>query len=127
MGFSIGPTGSAYIDPVVPVHYNTIVVRDIADLATAMLAVRALNCYATMSAYVYDNDTRSISLCSSAYLHTENLSWRRVVRAAALLQDIDAHARAPELATANGGRPAVLPHPTRGFREEMDDLPTFVN
>lgn len=63
----------------------------------------------------------------SAYLHEGNLAWRRVLKFAALLQNIDAHAKAPLLAELVGGKPAVSPHPTSGFRERADDLLPFVD
>jgi hypothetical protein len=125
--FTVSQPALAFGDPMLAIHYYTDVVSDVADPDKALGAVEILAPYVTMNAYVYEPETRVIRLCGSAYLHEGNLSWQRILAMAALLQNIDAHAKAPQIAQMVGGKPAVSPHPTSGFREKMDDLLNIVD
>lgn len=125
--FALGKAGLVYGDPMVPVHYKTLIVESVADPVKAQIAVGDLNRFAAMNAYVYDGQAHVIALCGSAYLNGGNRKWGRVLRFAALLQNIEAHSKAPQLADWVGGKPAVSPHPTGGFREDMDELLNFVD
>jgi hypothetical protein len=125
--FTVSQPALAYGDPTLAVHYYTDVVSDVADAHKAIGAVEILAPYVTMNAYVYDPELRVIRVCGSAYLHEGNLSWQRILALAALLQNIDAHAKAQQIAEMVGGKPAVSPHPTSGLRAKMDDLLNIVD
>ena len=124
--FTVSQPALAFGDPMLAIHYYTDVVSDVADPDKALGAVEILAPDVTMNAYVYEPETRVIRLCGSAYIHEGNLSWQRILAMAALLQNIDAHAKAPQIAQMVGGKPAVSPHPTSGLREKMDDLLNIV-
>ncbi|HPX37702.1 MAG TPA: hypothetical protein PLH92_07515 [Mycobacterium sp.] len=107
----------------------TIAVRTemLADLDLTDEVLEALNegpmrC-AAMDGPVYDEATRTLSLCSLVRVHPEIASWMRIlISTAAVLQIAEARLLGPVFAEQFGARPAHSGHPQNGPRPEPDDM-----
>src|SRR5215204_839015 len=91
--------------------------------ATTWARLASVNQFASLSAYVANQEAGTIRLHASVSLTAENwLLARSIALHAMALQMADAFAEAPELAEAFGGKVAATPHPQRGMRERPDEM-----
>lgn len=104
-------------------HIQTDLLRDAPMDASTWTRLSNVNQFASLSAYVAEPSERTIRLHSSVSLTDENwLLARSIALHAMALQMADAHAEAGELADAFGGQVAATPHPSRGRREQPDEM-----
>jgi hypothetical protein len=83
----------------------------------------SVNQFATLSAYVANQEAGTIRLHASVSLTSDNwLLARSIALHAMALQMADAFAEAAELADAFGAKVAATPHPLRGMRERPDEM-----
>jgi hypothetical protein len=83
----------------------------------------ALNMFASSYAITLDQEQRSVSLCSSVVLHEGIAEWIVLHFAGlAILQVIDAQARAVVYASMIGGAPDSSHHPRAGTRSTHDQM-----
>jgi hypothetical protein len=105
------------------VHIETDLIADVAMNASTWIRLANVNQLATLSAYVANTTDQSVRLHCSVSLTSDNWMLARSIALHAMaLQMADAHAEAPELAAAFGGRVAATPHPRNGFRERPDEM-----
>jgi hypothetical protein len=89
--------------------------------ATRTLSI--LNRNVSLSAYVWNPETKKISLRSSAYFHSQNFPWlSQFFLAAVSLQAAEAHVQPDALAKLIGGEVDGSAHPKNGFREKRDEM-----
>lgn len=85
--------------------------------------IRPFNMQTLLSALVWDENTATITECSTAIIHDENFEWlSRTLATAAILQNAGAHNRAHEFAEMTRGAPAATVHPISGERPDMDEI-----
>lgn len=99
----------------------------VTDLDLTETALTELNAgpmrLASMSAPVYDAETRTLSLCSVGGVQEENADWMSVLLGtAAVTQLAEARILGQALAEAIGAQPAVSGHPQNGLRAEPDEM-----
>ena len=95
---------------------------DLTDEVLADLNEGPMRCGA-MDGPVYDEATRTLSLCSLVRTHGEIASWMRIlISSAAVLQIAEARTLGPVFAEQFGAKPALSGHPTNGLREQPDDM-----
>jgi hypothetical protein len=110
-------------DEIVRVHAETDVLRNVNTEAHAIQSLSILNRNASLSAYVWNPETKKISLRSSAYCHSQNVSWLSVFFLSSVsLQAAEAHVQPDALATLIGGDVDESAHPTNGFRKQKDEM-----
>jgi hypothetical protein len=120
--FTVSDPRIAFGDPTTIVRCETRVVRAVADLDSAAALIQELNTLTAVNAYILDADRRELKIVSSAYISDANLTWQRSMAVGALLQNIDAHAKAKALAKATHGEVSYSEHPVSGPRDKIDDL-----
>lgn len=77
----------------------------------------------SLSAYIWNPQTKKITLRSSAYFHSENVSWlSQFFLGVVSVQVAEAHAQPDALAKLVGGEVDESAHPTNGFRENRDEM-----
>jgi hypothetical protein len=104
-------------------HVETDLLAGVPMGATTWSQLASVNRFATLSAYVANQNDGTIRLHASVSLTSENwLLARTMALHAMALQMADAFAEAPELAEAFGGTVAATPHPQRGMRERPDEM-----
>ena len=95
---------------------------DLTETALAELNAGPMR-LASMSAPVYDAETRTLSLCSIGGVHDQTAEWMSVLLgAAAVTQLVEARMLGQALAEAVGAQPAVSGHPQNGLRPEPDEM-----
>jgi hypothetical protein len=101
----------------------TDIVADVPDRdAKGPAALAMVNQSETMSAIVWNNESRTVSECCSSIVCADTVkTWVKVLTTAAVLQNCAAHSRANALAEVLGGQVAASEHPKNGERPEMDD------
>lgn len=110
-------------DEIVRVHAETDVLRNVNTDAHATRSLSILNRNASLSAYVWNPETKKISLRSSAYFHSQNLPWLSVFFLSSIsLQAAEAHLLPDALAKLIGGEVDESAHPTNGFRKQKDEM-----
>lgn len=110
-------------DEIVRVHAETDVLRNVNTEAHAIQSLSILNRNASLSAYVWNSETKKVSLRSSAYFHTQNFPWlSQFFLAAVSLQAAEAHLQPDALAKLIGGEVDESAHPTNGFRKQKDEM-----
>jgi hypothetical protein len=110
-------------DEIVRVHAETDVLRNVNTEARATQSLSILNRNASLSAYVWNPETKKISLRSSAYFHSQNFPWLRVFFLSVVsLQAAEAHLQPDALAKFIGGEVDESAHPTNGNREQKDEM-----
>lgn len=110
-------------DEIVRVHAETDVLRNVKTEAHATQSLSILNRNASLSAYVWNPETKEISLRSSAYFHSQNLPWLSVFFLSSIsLQAAEAHLQPDALAKLIGGEVDESAHPKNGFREKRDEM-----
>ena len=101
----------------------TDMVRDIDEDRNPTQLLGAINAEATLSAVLWRPADRVIVECCTATVHEENIDWlSQMLATAAVLQNADAHLRAPALAQACGGVLATSNHRLNGERPVRDDI-----
>lgn len=124
---AVSPPRLMFGDPVIGLTISNDFVTDIsADRERVQDWLDLLNRHAAMAAYVWDEQSRSITIRVSAYLPVRSGTSGTLVRVATLLSAIEADAKAPLLADEVQARPAVTSHPIGGTRQAPDDLLYFV-
>jgi len=104
-------------------HIETDLLADVPSVADTWERLAGVNCFATLSAYVADLPSRTMSLHASVAFTDDNWMMARTLAIhAAALQVADAHAEAAEMASAFGGTVRSSGHPTRGPREVPDEM-----
>ncbi|MGC2149829.1 MAG: hypothetical protein WA613_16570 [Candidatus Acidiferrales bacterium] len=110
-------------DEIVRVQAETDVLRNVSTAAHATQSLSILNRNANLSAYVWNPETKKVSLRSSAYFHSQNFPWLSVFFLSAVsLQAAEAHLQPDALAKLVGGEVDESAHPTNGFREQKDEM-----
>ena len=110
-------------DEIVRVHAETDVLRNVKQEGHAARTLSILNRNASLSAYVWNPQTKKISLRSSAYLHSQNFPWLSVLFLSSVsLQAAEAHLQPDTLAKLIGGEVDESAHPTNGFRKQKDEM-----
>jgi hypothetical protein len=110
-------------DEIARVHAETDVLRNVDTAAHATQSLSILNRNASLSAYVWNPETKKISLRSSAYFHSQNFPWLSVFFLSVVsLQAAEAHLQPDALAKLVGGEVDESAHPTNGFREQKDEM-----
>ncbi len=110
-------------DEIVRVHAETDVLRNVDTEAHATQSLSILNRNASLSAYVWNPETKKISLRSSAYFHSQNFPWLSVFFLSSVsLQAAEAHLQPDALAKLIGGDVDESAHPTNGFRKQKDEM-----
>jgi hypothetical protein len=106
------------------VYATTAVVTNIqADDREVALEVLMLNRVATGSAWIFDPDSRSLSVGYAMTVHDETAGFREKQLANyAILQLIDAETKADDLAQRLKGEVATAEHPESGKREQPDEM-----
>lgn len=123
----VTPPREAFGDPTVTVRVRSDCIRDPAvDDSVVEQMVAFLNMHASLCAYVWDPEARTVTVETSGYFYEGNLPLMPFFSAAALFSAVEAHAKASFLATALSGQPATTAHPTSGPRPKPDDLMHFV-
>ena len=104
-------------------HIETDLLSGVPMDATTWARLASINQFATLSAYVANQDAGTIRLHASVSLTSDNwLLARSIALHAMALQMADAFVEASELAQAFGGTVAATPHPERGLRERPDEM-----
>ena len=110
-------------DEIVRVHAETDVLRNVNAEAHPARTLSILNRNANLSAYVWNPQTKKISLRSSAYFHSQNFPWLSVFFLNAVsLQAAEAHLQPDALAKLVGGEVDESAHPQNGFRAKRDEM-----
>jgi hypothetical protein len=110
-------------DEIVRVHAETDVLRDVNAEAHPARTLSILNRNASLSAYVWNPQTKKISLRASAYFHSQNFPWLSVFFLSSVsLQAAEAHLQPDALAKLIGGEVDESAHPKNGFREKRDEM-----
>lgn len=123
---SVSTPREAFGDPMVALRATTDMVEDVrAPDDVVEQFVDLLNMHASLGAFVWDPEERTVKVVTSAYLHAGNLPLLPVASAAVLLTAIEATAKAPGVADVLEGRPAASAHPSSGMRPEPDELLFF--
>lgn len=105
------------------VHIETDLLREVPLTAATWTKLASVNRFATLSAYVADRAQDTIRLHASVSITPDNwLLARSIALHAMALQMADAYAEASELAAAFSGTVNATPHPTRGVREQPDEM-----
>jgi hypothetical protein len=105
------------------VHIETDLLRGITFDDTTWTRLAAVNCFASLSAYVADTSARTVRLHASVSLTEDNwLLARAVALHAMALQMSDAHNESGALAEAFGAEVAHSPHPRSGPRSTPDEM-----
>lgn len=87
------------------------------------LVVAAANLDQTMNALVWNPSAGTITECCTVAVHEDNVELlATILPLVAILQNLEAHNRAPTVAEGTAGRPALSNHPTQGQRPELDEL-----
>jgi len=110
-------------DEIARVHAETDVLRDVNTEAHATQSLSILNRNASLSAYIWNPETKKISLRSSAYFHSQNFPWLSVFFLSSVsLQAAEAHLQPDALAKLIGGEVDESAHPKNGFREKRNEM-----
>jgi hypothetical protein len=110
-------------DEIVRIHAETDVLRNVNTEAHATQSLSILNRNASLSAYVWNPESKKISLRSSAYFHSQNFPWLSVFFLSSVsLQAAEAHLQPDALAKLIGGEVDESAHPKNGFREQRDEM-----
>ena len=105
------------------VHIETDLLADVPMTTSTWARLAGVNRFATLSAYVADQQQRTIKLHASVSLTPDNwLLARSIALHAMALQMAETFAEAGELAEAFGARVDATPHPQRGVRERPDEM-----
>jgi hypothetical protein len=105
------------------VHIETDLLADVPMTTSTWARLASMNRYATLSAYVANQQQGTIRLHASVSLTPENwLLARSIALHAMALQMADAFAEAAELAGAFGARVDTTPHPRQGIRQTPDEM-----
>lgn len=120
LGEGTGPDGApGYL---IGVRTDMVSDFDLTETALAELNAGPMR-LASMSAPVYDAETRTLSLRSVGRVHEETAEWMGVLLgAAAVTQLAEARLLGQALAEAVGAQPAVTGHPQNGLRPEPDEM-----
>lgn len=109
--------------PLTTLHVETDLIKDVPIDESTWPRLAAMNRFASLSAYVADPESRTISLHSSVSLTSDNYLLAQTIALHAMaLQMTDAYAEAAELADAFGGQVAASPHPRQGLRLTPDEM-----
>ncbi len=109
--------------PLTTLHVETDLIKDVPIDESTWPRLAAMNRFASLSAYVADPESRTISLHSSVSLTADNYRLAQTIALHAMaLQMTDAYAEAAELADAFGGQVAASPHPRQGMRLTPDEM-----
>ena len=104
-------------------HIETDLLSDVPLTESTWARLAAVNRFASLSAYVADKTSATISLHASVSLTEDNTPLARTIALHAMaLQVADAHAEVEELAEAFGARATVSQHPRRGPRPAPDEM-----
>lgn len=104
-------------------HVETDLLSDVPMNDSTWARLASVNKFASLSAYVANRSQQTVSLHSSVSLTADNhLLARGIALHAMALQMADAYAEASELAAAFGARVAESAHPTRGLRDQPDEM-----
>jgi hypothetical protein len=110
-------------DDIVRVHAETDILRKVNAGKQVARTLSALNRNASLSAYVWNPQTKKISLRSSAYFHSENVPWlSRFYLGVVSLQAAEAHLQPDALAKLVGGEVDESAHPQNGLRTRRDEM-----
>jgi hypothetical protein len=110
-------------DEIVRVHAETDVLRNVNAEAHPARTLSILNRNASLSAYVWNPQTKKISLRSSTNFHAQNFHWLSVFFLSSVsLQAAEAHLQPYALAKLIGGEVDESAHPKNGFREKRDEM-----
>jgi hypothetical protein len=105
------------------VHIETDLLADVPMTTSTWARLASINRFATLSAYVADQQQGTVRLHASVSLTPENwLLARSIALHAMALQMADAYAEAAELASASGAQVNATPHPLLGLRERADEM-----
>lgn len=105
------------------VHIETDLLADVPMTPATWTRLANMNRFASLSAYVANQDDGTIRLHASVSLTPENwLLARAIALHAMALQMADAFGEAAQLAEAFGARVHATPHPQRGLRERPDEM-----
>ena len=108
---------------VTTLHIETDLLADVTPTNATWQRLASLNRFATLSAYVADVEARTVRLHASVTLTADNWPMARALALhAAALQVADAHAEAAELARVFGAAVDATGHPSRGRREQPDEM-----
>lgn len=120
---TIDPPRSDHGFDVVRVRAETDVLKNVPEDFSMPKKIAALNAMATLSAFVWDPQRETVSLCCTVYAHEDNVDLAfHLAKAAIALQAADAHLKADGLAQVLRGRPDESNHPRSGRRREPDDM-----
>lgn len=109
-------------DEIVRVHAETDLLRNVSADAHVARTLSILNRNASLSAYIWNPQTKKIALRSSAYFHTDNASWlSRFFLGVVSVQAAEAHLQPDALAKRVGGEVDESAHPQNGFRAQKDE------
>lgn len=109
--------------PLTTLHVETDLIKDVPIDESTWPRLAGMNRFASLSAYVADPESRTISLHSSVSLTSDNYRLAQTIALHAMaLQMTDAYAEAAELADAFGGQVAASPHPRQGLRLTPDEM-----
>lgn len=104
-------------------HVETELLGEVPMTTATWQRLAAVNRLATLSAYVADLPSRTVSLHASVSFTEDNwLMARALALHAVALQTADAHAEAGELAAAFEAQVRSSAHATRGHRESQDEM-----
>lgn len=119
----VAPTREFQGVPLTTLHVETDLLADVPMNESTWARLASVNRFASLSAYVADQDAGTVSLHSSVSLTADNFLLARAIALHAMaLQMADAFAEAAELADAFGGRVAATPHPRQGLRSTPDEM-----
>jgi hypothetical protein len=105
------------------VHIETDLLAGVPMTASTWARLAGMNRFATLSAYVANQQQGTIRLHASVSLTPDNwLLGRSIALHAMALQMADAFAEAGELAAAFGARVDATAHPRQGLRESPDEM-----
>lgn len=105
------------------VHIETDLLADVPLTTSTWARLAGVNRYATLSAYVANQQQATIKLHASVSLTPDNwLLARSIALHAMALQMADSFAEAGELAQAFGARVDATPHPRQGLRQQPDEM-----
>jgi hypothetical protein len=105
------------------VHIETDLLADVPLTTSTWARLAGVNRFATLSAYVANQQQATIKLHASVSLTPDNwLLARSIALHAMALQMADSFAEAGELAQAFGARVDATPHPQQGLRQRPDEM-----
>jgi hypothetical protein len=108
---------------VTTLHIETDLLTEVTPTNATWQRLASLNRLASLSAYVADMESRTVRLHASVTLTDDNWPMARVLALhAAALQVADAHAEAAELGKIFGAVVHATAHPSRGRRQEPDEM-----